>query len=57
MKKEPLIIKDQSFTGERALFSTHNAHIENCFFHDGESPLKEPSDKPDQESCPVAEPD
>ena len=44
MKKEPLIIKDQSFTGERALFSTHNAYIESCLFHDGESPLKESSD-------------
>ncbi len=44
MKKEPLIIKDQDFTGERALFSTHNAYIENCLFHDGESPLKESSD-------------
>ena len=44
MKKEPLIIKDQSFTGERSLFMTHNTVIENVLFHDGESPLKESSD-------------
>ena len=44
MKKEPLIIKNGDYTGERALFMTHNAIIENVFFHDGESPLKESSD-------------
>ena len=44
MKKEPLIIKDSDFTGERALYMTHNAVIENVLFHDGESPLKESSD-------------
>ena len=43
MKKEPLYIKNQQFTGERALFNTHNAVIEECLFHDGESPLKESS--------------
>ena len=44
MRKEPLNIKNQEFTGERALFNTHNAVIESCLFHDGESPLKESSD-------------
>lgn len=44
MKNEPLNIKNQQFTGERALFNTHNAVIEECLFHDGESPLKESSD-------------
>ncbi|TCD55050.1 DUF3737 family protein [Alloscardovia theropitheci] len=29
------------FTGERALFKTHDAHIEHSTFDDGESPLKE----------------
>ena len=27
-------------TGERALFEEHDAHIKECIFHDGESPLK-----------------
>ena len=31
------------FTGERALYDTHNAVIENSTFDDGESPLKESS--------------
>ena len=44
MKKEPLVIKDSEFSGERSLFMTHNAIIENVLFHDGESPLKESSD-------------
>ena len=44
MKKEPLIIKDAEFSGERSLYMTHNAVIENVLFHDGESPLKESSD-------------
>ena len=39
--KEKLVIKNQDFTGERALFMTNNALIENVLFHDGESPLKE----------------
>ncbi|MCR5184937.1 MAG: DUF3737 family protein [Bacilli bacterium] len=38
------VIKNQSFTGERALFSTQEATIENCVFFDGESPLKESKD-------------
>ena len=32
MKKEQLIIKNGDYTGERALFMTHNAIIENVFF-------------------------
>ena len=44
MKKQRIIIKDQSFTGERALFMTHHADLESVYFHDGESPLKESSD-------------
>ena len=44
MKKEPLVIKDSEFSGERSLYMTHNAIIENVLFHDGESPLKESSD-------------
>ena len=44
MKKETLIIKGGDYTGERALFMTHNAVIEDALFHDGESPLKESSD-------------
>ena len=43
MEKEKIITK-QSFTGERALFMTHHAFIEDVLFHDGESPLKESSD-------------
>ena len=39
--KEKLVIKNQDFTGERALFMTNDALIENVLFHDGESPLKE----------------
>jgi len=44
MKKEPVIIKGGDYTGERALFMTHNAVIEDALFHDGESPLKESND-------------
>lgn len=33
----------QIFTGERALFGTHDAKISYCTFMDGESPLKESS--------------
>lgn len=44
MSKEKRLIKNQDFTGERALFMTHHAYIENVLFHDGESPLKESSD-------------
>ena len=29
------------FTGERSLFCLENAFVGNCYFHDGESPLKE----------------
>ena len=31
----------QIFTGERALFASHDLRIKNCTFADGESPLKE----------------
>lgn len=31
----------QVFTGERALFASHDLRINNCTFADGESPLKE----------------
>ena len=34
-------IKQQSFKGERALFSSQDIIVENCSFSDGESPLKE----------------
>ena len=44
MKKEMITIKNKDFTGERALFMTHHAYIEDVLFHDGESPLKESSD-------------
>ena len=37
------VIKDQTFGGERALFRTVDAIIENCQFGEGESPLKESS--------------
>ncbi len=37
-------INQQSLSGERALFGTHDAHISYCTFGDGESPLKESSD-------------
>lgn len=33
--------KEQTFTGERALFSSDDLLIEECVFRDGESPLKE----------------
>ncbi len=36
-------IKQQTFTGERALFQAKDLRIENCVFMDGESPLKESS--------------
>ena len=35
------VIRNQTFEGERALYQTRNATIENCVFNDGESPLKE----------------
>ena len=35
---------EQSFTGERAMFMTIEATFHNCYFHDGESPLKESKD-------------
>ena len=34
-------ISNGDYSGERALFKTFDAKIEKCFFHDGESPLKE----------------
>lgn len=36
-------IENQNFVGERALFKSHDLEINNCIFHDGESPLKESS--------------
>lgn len=46
MQKSLLIICTMDYiklhlTGERALFKTDNANIEECLFDDGESPLKE----------------
>ena len=41
MKK--LLYENGTFTGERALYDTHNATIKNSIFEDGESPLKESS--------------
>lgn len=38
-----LVIKKDTYIGERALFSTHNALIDGSIFKDGESPLKESS--------------
>ena len=38
------IKQDEVFTGERALFMSHNLHIQDSMFLDGESPLKESSD-------------
>ncbi len=38
------IIKDENFEGERALFMTKGAEIQNSRFFDGESPLKESAD-------------
>lgn len=35
---------EQSFTGERAMFMTCEATFHKCYFHDGESPLKESKD-------------
>ena len=35
---------EQSFTGERAMFMTSEATFHKCYFHDGESPLKESKD-------------
>ncbi len=37
------LYKEGRYTGERALYETHDAKIENCIFDDGESPLKESS--------------
>ncbi len=36
--------KNGNFEGERALFFLSSCDIENCLFHDGESPLKEGRD-------------
>lgn len=33
--------QEGTYTGERALFMSKDAHISNCVFEDGESPLKE----------------
>lgn len=38
------IIKDGKFSGERALYDSHNLILENATFFDGESPIKECSD-------------
>lgn len=35
---------NEHFTGERALFKTEGAYIQDCLFDDGESPLKESRD-------------
>lgn len=35
---------EQSFTGERAMFMEKDATFYKCYFHDGESPLKESKD-------------
>lgn len=35
------IFENESYTGERALYNTHDAKIVSCVFFDGESPLKE----------------
>ena len=40
-KKE---IKQQTLTGERALFQGNGLQITDCVFMDGESPLKESQD-------------
>ena len=37
-------IKNEVFSGERALFASHGLKLTGCVFHDGESPLKESSD-------------
>ena len=34
-------VKNTDFEGERSLFQIKNTNIDNCTFHDGESPLKE----------------
>ena len=44
MNKQWTFIRNQKLSGERALFMTHQAFIENVYFYDGESPLKESSD-------------
>lgn len=41
---ERKVIKNQRFTGERALFDQHGLYVEDTIFDDGESPLKESSD-------------
>ena len=38
------VFKQGLFTGERALYDTHDAQILDSTFDDGESPLKESSD-------------
>ena len=44
MKIASTIIRNQRFNGERALFMTRHAYLENVIFYDGESPLKESAD-------------
>ena len=34
-------INGQNLTGERALFKSEDLEVSDCYFHDGESPLKE----------------
>ena len=35
------ILKDKTYSGERALFASNDVELINCVFEDGESPLKE----------------
>ena len=44
MTKEKILIQNQMFSGERALFAKSGLALKNTIFHDGESPLKECSD-------------
>ena len=34
-------INNQALTGERALFKSEDLEVSDCYFYDGESPLKE----------------
>lgn len=34
-------INNQGLTGERALFKSEDLEVSDCYFYDGESPLKE----------------
>ena len=45
MTKEKELIQNQMLSGERALFGKHGLYVKNTIFHDGESPLKECSEK------------